>query len=96
MFCLLGFRIDFDLVENRFTLLSVFAEREQDVLQFRVVDDKVEMLATPFVQALDEDALAYVKQYNSFPAFLAALTLRLFEQTTVLPSASEGVLCVRE
>ena len=40
------------------------------------------MLETAFCKRLDDDMFAYLTRCNSVPAFLASLTLDLFERQT--------------
>jgi hypothetical protein len=46
--------------------------------------EEIQLLETDFALTVDEDSLKYLKKYNSFPAFLSALTLNLFENQTMI------------
>jgi hypothetical protein len=42
------------------------------------------MLETPFTRKLDRRLFAYLHTSNSLPAFLASVTLDLFEHQTIM------------
>mmetsp|Transcript_14866 Transcript_14866/g.52962 ORF Transcript_14866/g.52962 Transcript_14866/m.52962 type:complete len:526 (+) Transcript_14866:644-2221(+) len=86
VYLLTGFRVDMTTSGGeapRVRLRSMFAEREDDALEFQLADGGVQLLATPFAEALDERLFAALKLCHSVPAFLANVQLSLFENQTL-------------
>jgi mitotic spindle assembly checkpoint protein MAD1 len=66
-------------------LRSVYAEREDDELLFQWAQatGELELMESDFGKRVDPHVFAYLSNFNSFPAFLAALTMDLFEKQTM-------------
>lgn len=90
-----GYKIDMNVSDPetpRFTVRSVFAERETDQLDLLWRKDKhgkprasMDILDTDLAQILSkEPAFEYMKKYKSLPAFTAAVCLQLFENQTMI------------
>jgi len=90
----------FDPPDLRLTVNSMYAEHEDDQLLFQWGNDGLELLETPFSKRDLErrgpsEGIAggaplsliktYLENYNSIPAYLAALTLELHEKRTFMP-----------
>jgi hypothetical protein len=90
VYLLTGFKIDMidaDSDSPQFRVRSVYGEREGDHLMFRWPKKKqtLEIMGTEMAQLLMSErspCSVYIRQYNSFPAFLASVTMQLFEQQT--------------
>ncbi|KAL7443637.1 hypothetical protein ACHAXM_009076 [Skeletonema potamos] len=90
VYLMTGFKIDMidaDSDSPQFRVRSVYGEREGDHLMFRWPKKKqtLEIMGTEMAQLLMSDrspCSVYIRQYNSFPAFLASVTMQLFEQQT--------------
>jgi mitotic spindle assembly checkpoint protein MAD1 len=85
VYSLLGYRIDLK-PENLCRLTSIYAENDDDYLVFEVTDGgrHLEMKETPFSAGLSELVETYLRKHNTVPAFLAALTLDLVRNHTLL------------
>jgi hypothetical protein len=46
--------------------------------------EDIQLLENDFSSSLDEMSMKYLTLYNSFPAFVANLTLTLFENQTIM------------
>lgn len=76
----------------RFTVRSMFAERESDHLNLLWRKDKygkplasMDILDTELAQVLSKQPpFEYMRKYNSLPAFTAAVCLYLFENQTMI------------
>jgi hypothetical protein len=90
-----GYKIDMNVTDPdapRFTVRSMFAERESDHLNFLWRTDKygklqrsMDILDTELAQLLSkEPSFEYVKKFNSIPAFTASVCLSLFEKQTIM------------
>lgn len=90
VYLLTGFKIDMieaDSDSPKFRVRSVYGEREGDHLMFRWPKKKqtLEIMGTEMAQLLMSErspCSVYIRQFNSFPAFLASVTMQLFEQQT--------------
>lgn len=90
VYLLTGFKIDMidaDSDSPQFRVRSVYGEREGDHLMFRWPKKKqtLEIMGTEMAQLLMSErspCSVYIRQFNSFPAFLASVTMQLFEQQT--------------
>lgn len=90
VYLLTGFKIDMidaDSDSPQFRVRSVYGEREGDHLMFRWPKKKqtLEIMGTEMAQLLMSErspCSVYIRQYNSFPAFLASVTMQLFDQQT--------------
>ena len=92
VYLLTGFKIDMidsDSDCPHFKVRSVYGEREGDHLMFRWPKKKqtMEIMGTEMAQLLMSErspCSIYIRQYDSFPAFLASVTMQLFEEQTNL------------
>jgi len=90
VYLLTGFKIDMidaDSDSPQFRVRSIYGEREGDHLMFRWPKKKqtLEIMGTEMAQLLmsaHSPCSVYIRQYNSFPAFLASVTMQLFDQQT--------------
>lgn len=90
VYLLTGFKIDMidaDSDSPQFRVRSIYGEREGDHLMFRWPKKKqtLEIMGTEMAQLLMSErspCSVYIRQYNSFPAFLASVTMQLFDQQT--------------
>lgn len=87
VYLLTGYKIDMTQDKHpQLRIRSMFAESEEDHLLFRWQPESggLEMLETEFCRKLDKDMFGYLQKCNSVPAFLATITLDLFERQTFL------------
>ena len=85
VYLLTGYKIDMTQDKHpQLRIRSMFAEREGDHLLFRWQPESggLEMLETDFCRRLDKDMFGYLQKCNSVPAFLATISLDLFEKQT--------------
>ena len=81
-YLLTGYRID-PLKDGIFRLSHMYAESEDDQLFFEVQSDgTVSLLENEYTNRYSELISTYLNQGDSFPAFLASITLDLFKSTT--------------
>lgn len=73
---------DIEMKENRYKLISIYAEKEDDYILFEKKDDNFELLESDFIDELDNTYLRYITDFNSIPAFLNSVNLYLFNSTT--------------
>lgn len=82
---LTGFKVDLKK-SNGMELLrlrSVYADHDDDELLVRMeANGALELLETDFCAQINQRVFAYLTTCRSFPAFLATLTLHLFEKQT--------------
>jgi len=85
---LFGFKVDMDGLERgktQFKLRSMFAEKEDDYLLFKMNGEgKLDLCETAFAKTLTPEQVMYLTTAKSVPAFLSNLTLSLFDQQTFL------------
>ncbi|KAJ8901099.1 hypothetical protein NDN08_004959 [Rhodosorus marinus] len=68
----------------KYTLSSMYADREEDVLCFgRNESGGMELLETPYCARLQEELDQFLRKWNSIPALLAHITSDNFQKTTV-------------
>lgn len=94
VYLITGYKIDMlsDTERTRFKVRSMFAEHEEDHLIFiwpkveeGVKPNSLDILNTKMAQLLSEDpAFEYMKKFNSIPAFMASVSLSLFERQTMV------------
>ena len=94
VYLITGYKIDMlsDSDRPRFKVRSVFSEREDDHLMFiwpkveeGVSPKCLDLVNTEMAQVLsEEDSFQYMKKFNSTPAFMASVTLSLFERQTLV------------
>lgn len=81
-YVLTGFRID-SLKQNTYRLSHIYAESPNDILLFEWDSDRtIKLLENSYSQKLKDSVQTYLTQHDSFPAFLASLTLELFRKQT--------------
>lgn len=81
-YLLTGYRVD-ALKDNRYRLSHMYAEREEDQLFFEVSrDGNVQLLENQYTERIPELISTYLENGDSFPAFLASITLDLFKSNT--------------
>lgn len=51
---------------------------------FQLQGEDPELLYSEFAESLDPSVMSYLSTYNSVPAFLASVTLQLFENQTMM------------
>lgn len=79
---LFGYKIDRN--ENIYKLWSMYADSPDDNLMFkRASDGTMDMMETPFSATLGELIDINLHQHHSFPLFLGAITLDLFNRQTI-------------
>eukprot|EP00742_Colponemidia_sp_Colp-10_P005065 GILJ01005411.1.p1 GENE.GILJ01005411.1~~GILJ01005411.1.p1 ORF type:complete len:827 (+),score=173.77 GILJ01005411.1:243-2483(+) len=91
---LLGWRIDMtgepSNKDSQFVLRSMYAESNGDEIRFSLRSDRhFDLLETEFCRKLAEtehDSMAYLKVWNSIPAFLSHITLDLASKQTFVQS----------
>lgn len=96
VYLLTGYKVDMimDSDSSRFKVRSIYAEREEDHLMFlwpkldrgvkELKPTRLDLLDTELAKSLSATStFEYLSKYDSLPAFSAALTLSLFENTTI-------------
>lgn len=78
-YALTGYRIDV-LSHGHYKLTHMYADSPDDYLLFQNAQQKMNVLETDYLCQLGELASTYLEKYDSIPAFLSALTLKLFER----------------
>lgn len=76
-YALTGYRIDV-LSQGHYKLTHMYADSPDDYLLFQNAQQRMNVLETDFMRQLGELASTYLEKYDSIPAFLSALTLKLF------------------
>lgn len=77
-YLLTGYRVD-ALKERVYRLSSMYAENEEDKLLFEIAPDgSVQLLKNQYSDRLSGYISTYLEKGDSFPAFLAAITLDLY------------------
>lgn len=85
VYLLTGYKVDLRKSNGveMLRLRSVYAEHSRDELLVKMEPSgALELLDTDFCAQINQGTLAYMTMCRSFPAFLAALTLQLFEKQT--------------
>jgi mitotic spindle assembly checkpoint protein MAD1 len=89
VYLLTGYKIDLHSPDGtvgaahpRLKLRSMYAEDPEDALLFQWRGDSLELMETPFAKNIDPRLLSILRGTNSVPAFLANVTLELFEKQT--------------
>ncbi|GFS85552.1 mitotic spindle assembly checkpoint protein MAD1 [Nephila pilipes] len=80
---LLGYRIDVPMAET-YKLSHVYADSRDDYLLFKINSEGVQLVETEYSKQVSERMEMYLHQHDSFPAFLASLTMDLFSQQTFM------------
>lgn len=82
-YLLTGYYID-PLKDNIFRLSHMYAERQDDRLYFEIKHDgTILLLDNEYVSSCEAYMKTYLEEADSFPAFLAAITLDLFKAQTI-------------
>lgn len=84
-YLLTGYRID-PLKDDIFRLSHMYAEREEDKLFFEVKREGTTLLKNEYTDRYSENVSTYLEGADSFPAFLASITLDLFKSSTQAPN----------
>lgn len=81
-YLLTGYRID-PLKDDVFRLSHMYAEHEEDKLFFEVKrDGTINLLKNEYTDQYTQFMSTYLEEADSFPAFLAAITLDLFKSSS--------------
>lgn len=87
-YLLTGFRID-ALKNSIYRLSSMYANSEDDKLFFEISPDgSIQLLKNDYSDLLSDHIKTYLENADSFPAFLASITLDLFKSSTQLATMS--------
>ncbi|XP_059615553.1 mitotic spindle assembly checkpoint protein MAD1 [Phlebotomus argentipes] len=82
-YMLFGYRVDRTGSTN-YRISSMYAENEDDFLSFRLKESgALDMLETEYSMSLREMMRTHLGTHNSLPTFLSALTMDLFNRTTI-------------
>ncbi|GBM51437.1 Mitotic spindle assembly checkpoint protein MAD1 [Araneus ventricosus] len=82
---LLGYRIDVPMAET-YKLSHVYADSRDDYLLFKINSEGIQLVETEYSKQVSDKMETYLHQHDSFPAFLASLTMDLFHQQTFMIS----------
>ncbi|KAG0441098.1 Mitotic spindle assembly checkpoint protein MAD1 [Dictyocoela muelleri] len=77
---LLGYKIEF--IDNQVVLLSAYAFDRDDVFIFQKNGDQMELINNEFASQWMKEIDAYMVKNGSIPAFLASVTMELYNQKT--------------
>ncbi|KAG8182774.1 hypothetical protein JTE90_023408 [Oedothorax gibbosus] len=80
---LTGYCIDVPTAET-YKLSHVYADSSEDYLLFKINSEGVQLIETEYSKHVSHRMDVYLRQYDSFPAFLASLTMDLFNQQTFM------------
>ncbi|CAI2731879.1 unnamed protein product [Schistosoma spindalis] len=80
---LLGYRINIKSCGDC-QVCPVFTTNEDDVLYFKKVDGKFELIENKFTKSLPDDIYHYLNVNHSIPGFLASITLYYLQQNTLI------------
>ncbi|GIY73955.1 mitotic spindle assembly checkpoint protein MAD1 [Caerostris extrusa] len=80
---LLGYRIDVPMAET-YKLSHMYADSRDDFLLFKINSEGIQLVETEYSKQVSDRMETYLHQYDSFPAFLASLTMDLFTQQTFM------------
>lgn len=82
VYMLFGYRVD-RVGSSNYRLSSMYAETEEEYLNFRLNDDaQLDLLETNYSATLT-DLLKPLASHHSLPVFLSSLTMELFNRATV-------------
>uniref|UniRef100_A0A6B2EB90 Putative mitotic checkpoint protein mad1 n=1 Tax=Phlebotomus kandelakii TaxID=1109342 RepID=A0A6B2EB90_9DIPT len=82
-YMLFGYRVD-RTGNTNYRISSMYAENEDDFLSFRLKESgALDMLETEYSVSLRDMMRQHLGAHNSLPAFLSALTMDLFNRTTI-------------
>ncbi|KAG0419578.1 Mitotic spindle assembly checkpoint protein MAD1 [Dictyocoela roeselum] len=77
---LLGYKIEF--IDNKVVLLSAYAFDRDDVFVFQRNGDQMELINNDFAAQWMKEIDTYMVKSGSIPAFLASVTMELYNQKT--------------
>lgn len=77
---LMGYKIE--LMDEKITLLSLYAFDKQDTLVFHQHDDNLQLITNDFALTWQNEIQNYLVNGRSLPAFLSCITLELFNKKT--------------
>ncbi|XP_054168930.1 mitotic spindle assembly checkpoint protein MAD1-like [Oppia nitens] len=81
---LTGFKIDM-LKQNKYRLTHMYADSPDDELLFECDTDRtIKIMENQYSDKLQESVNTYLTAHDSYPAFLASLTLDLFHKQTIV------------
>lgn len=80
-YLLTGYRLE-SLKDGVVQMSNMYAEQENDKLMFKINGDEIQLLENDYTKRLSEFIGTYLEEHDSFPAFLAAITLDLFKSST--------------
>lgn len=80
-YLLTGYMID-PMKDDIFRLSHMYAEREEDKLFFEVKREETTLLKNDYTDRYSHFVSTYLEGADSFPAFLASITLDLFKSST--------------
>lgn len=84
LYMLFGYKIN-RLSDTQYQLSSMYAEAPDDCIQFQSDSEgNMNLLETPFSASLDEMIELHLRHQGSIPVFLSALTMDLFNRTTMI------------
>lgn len=90
-FSLVGYRVD-ALKDNIYRLSHRYAERDGDKLFFEVKrDGTIVLLKNEYTRRYSEFVSTYIDHGDSFPAFLAAITLDIFKSNVMESTRSNDM-----
>lgn len=91
VYLLTGFKMELYSAEigqgktvNRLKIRSMYAEAPEDCLVFQLSENGPELLESDYANRMDETLIQHLQRYQSVPAFLANVTLTLFENSTFM------------
>lgn len=83
--CILGYKID--LIDQYANLLSIYAFSPDDLISFKLDPNGMVLMETTFVSdvqnGVGKEVEIYYKRGRSVPAMLAAVTIGLWERSTI-------------
>lgn len=89
IYMLLGYKIDRSST-SLYKLSSVYAERAEDQLCFQLNNEgNLNLLENEFSSTLEEMVNLHLRHQKSIPVFLSALTIELFNNSTVATKTYE-------
>ena len=82
---LTGFRIDLLKQQNTYRLSNIYSDSPEDFLLFELeANNTIKLLENEYSRRLSDSVNIYLTEHDSYPAFLASLTLDLFRKQTIL------------
>ncbi|CAN8029899.1 unnamed protein product [Ixodes persulcatus] len=90
-YLLTGYRVDV-VKEGHYKLTHVYANSPDDYLLFQNGESSMNVLETDYLKRLSPLAEEYLAKHDSVPAFLSALTLKLFAQRSSAQAAARQSL----